>query len=70
MPNFHLLQNVSFNVTVLEPWQSIFAAFNLNLIAEYEMSIKSLINFETLISTNGIFLDIHYFLSFTIFFDL
>jgi hypothetical protein len=39
MPNFHLLQNESFNVTVLEPWQSIFAAFNLNLIAEYEMLI-------------------------------
>jgi hypothetical protein len=39
MPNFHLVQNVSFNVTVLEPWQSIFAAFNLNLIAEYEMLI-------------------------------
>jgi hypothetical protein len=28
---------VSFNITVLEPCQSIFAAFNLNLIAEYEM---------------------------------
>jgi hypothetical protein len=39
MPNFHLLQNVSFNFTVLESWQSIFAAFNLNLIAEYEMLI-------------------------------
>jgi hypothetical protein len=34
------------------------------------VSIKSLINFETFISTNGIFLNIHYFLSFTIFSDL
>jgi len=34
------------------------------------MSVKSFINFETFISTNEIFLNIHYFLSFTIFFDL
>jgi hypothetical protein len=34
------------------------------------MSIKSFINYETFISTSGIFLNIHYFLSFTIFFDL
>jgi hypothetical protein len=33
------------------------------------MSIKELIDFETFISTNGIFLNIHYF-SFTIVFDL